>query len=200
MYCVGLTGSIASGKSTVADIFSELGIEIISADKISRMLTEVNQPAFHDIVHHFGESILTTNGELNRLKLRHLIFDNPDERKWLESILHPLIRKEIEHRVSHCKSPYVLIEIPLLTDKTHYPYLNRILLVTADTDKQIKRLMERDNCSKEHALAILDAQPSETKRRAITDDIIVNDHDLGALSKKVNELHQNYLKNSEQVH
>lgn len=194
MLCIGLTGNIASGKSTVAALFAELGIEVISADAIAKEITAKNQPAFHTIITHFGHEVKTENGELNRRYLRQLIFDNEHERQWLEKLLHPLIRKEIALKIQHVKTPYCIVEIPLLYDKSTYPDLNRVLLIKAESEQQITRVMRRDNCSREEALAILASQPDEKKRRDLADDILVNKGSLPELKEKVLSLHKKYLQ------
>lgn len=130
-YCVGLTGNIATGKSTVATIFKQLEIEVISADCIAKQLTTKGQAAYTEIAAHFGSEILAADGQLNRRSLREIIFADKNERLWLENLLHPLIRKGIEEQISLCKSAYCVIEIPLLVDKVNYPYLNKILLIAA---------------------------------------------------------------------
>lgn len=193
MYCVGLTGQIASGKSTAADYFSALGIDVISADKLAKALTTSQQPAFQNIVSHFGNSLVQTNGELDRNKLRELIFQNSDHRQWLEDLLHPLIRSAIVKALNVVKSPYVIIEIPLLNDKKHYPYLNRILLIQTTKQQQTERFMTRDNGTKEQILAILATQPDENKLHKLADDIVVNDGKKDELLKKISRLHQQYL-------
>ena len=190
MFCIGLTGTIASGKSTVAKQFEALGIEVINADNIARSLVEPGKPAFQDIVKHFGSFILTDNGTLNRAKLRQRIASNPTERAWLEALLHPLIREQIQLDITQCRGPYGVIEIPLLTDKTPYPYLNRVLLVCASPEKQIKRLIERDHCTKKEALAMLaTTQNDDEKRRAIADEVFVNNGSIKSLQDKVIAFH-----------
>lgn len=196
MYCIGLTGNIASGKSTVAAYFAALGVDVLSADQIARDLTKSTQPAFHAIVTHFGKAALTAKGELNRRYLRHFIFQDAEERSWLEQLLHPLIRKRIEHDIGNLKSPYCLIEIPLLTDKSNYPYLNRILLVKTQVERQVSRLMARDNSSKEDALAILATQTNEMKLQAMADDIVENSGSLSELQENIAALHKRYLQDS----
>ena len=197
MFCIGLTGSVASGKSTVARLFQSKGIDIINADVIAKALVEPNKPAFKEIIEHFGRTILTDNGELNRRLLRELIMQNACDRAWLENCLHPLIRQQIEQDISQCKSPYCMIEIPLLTNKSAYPYLNRILLVTADTEKQITRLIARDNCSKEQALALFTTSHShENKRHALADDYLINNGSMSELQEKVAKLHYDYIRRS----
>ena len=194
MYCVGLTGNIGSGKSTVSSYFKELDIDIIDADAVAKDLTTQTKPAFKEIVSHFGKFILSANGEINRRQLRQLIFDNVHERLWLENLLHPLIRKEIELKVNSLNSPYCVIEIPLLKDKIGYPYLNRVLVVQAEHEQQISRFMARDNSSKDDALAILAVQTDLSKQKAFADDLISNTGTLKELKKSVRDLHKKYLE------
>ncbi|MBL7479291.1 dephospho-CoA kinase [Legionella bononiensis] len=194
MYSIGLTGNIASGKTTVAQIFSDLGIEVLSADQISRELTAKNTVAYYEIVKHFGPKTLLENDDLDRRHLRELIFTHPEERLWLENLLHPLIRQQLEQKIKMCTSPYCVVEIPLLLDKKHYPYLNRILVVTAPLELQIARVMERDHCTQQQALAILSTQPELNERLKIADDVIINDSGYEQLKEAVIELHSKYLK------
>ena len=193
MYFVGLTGQLASGKSTVASYFAKLGVDVINADLIAKELTASNQPAFAEIVNHFGQSVLTPTGELDRRGLRQRIFNDADERLWLEKLLHPLIRKEIAHKISKVKTPYCLIEIPLLTDRANYSYLNRVLLVQAEPEQQISRFMTRDNGSREEAQAIIANQANTSAQRVLADDILINSGSLAELEHKVKILHDNYL-------
>lgn len=192
-YVVALTGTIASGKSVASSFFGDLGAKIISADEISRKLTARNQPAFEEIKTHFGESILASDGELDRRKLRQHIFNDSSQRAWLEQLLHPLIRNQIKKDIIASKAPYCMIEIPLLPNKTDHPYLNRILLVTTNQEHQIKRLIKRDNCSIEHALLILSTQGDENRYRAIADDTIINNGSINELKKTIMALHKEYL-------
>ncbi|MFT4058288.1 MAG: dephospho-CoA kinase [Legionella sp.] len=194
VYCVGLTGGIACGKSAVAALFASRGVSIINADQISRDLTAKGQEALDQIVAHFGHTVLTATGELNRKTLREIIFSNTEERVWLEQLLHPLIRQHIKKQVEACPNPYCIAEIPLLIDKTHYPYINRILLITAPLKTQISRIMQRDNCSQKQAQAILAIQPNLNVRLQYADDILENDGTLIELKFKVNKLHQRYLQ------
>ena len=192
MYCIGLTGNIASGKSTVAAYFSDLGVAVISADKIAKELTASKKPAFNDIINHFGASVLTADGELNRRYLRQLIFNNAPERLWLEKLLHPLIQKQIKDEIGKVVGAYCVIEIPLLLDKSNYPYLNRVLLIQAELEQQIARLRVRDNSSREEALAILATQADENTRLSLADDILTNAGSLAQLKEKVDVLHKKY--------
>lgn len=192
MYCVGLTGNIASGKSSAIRRFKALGIPVIMADEVAREVTAPGQPALQVIRQHFGEDILHEDS-LNRAKLRQLIFKHPHERLWLENLLHPLIRQQIETRIAAFKAPYCVIEIPLLLDRSHYPYLDRILVILSDKERLIERVMTRDQHSREEALAILAAQPDETARRAIADDLIINEGSLAEFEQTINDLHKQYL-------
>lgn len=194
VYSVGLTGNIASGKSTVAEFFSELGIDVIYADRISKELTSKNTPYYQDIISHFGSSVILQNGNLNRKRIRDIIFSSSNERLWLENLLHPAIRKKIEEQLVVCTSPYCLIEIPLLFNKNHYPYLQKILLVIAPLESQLDRIIKRDHCTKEQALAILATQPNLEQRLEAADDILVNESGLSELKEKVSKLHKKYLK------
>ncbi len=197
VYCVGLIGNIASGKSTVAGYFAALGVAIINADAIAKDLTKRDKPAFHEMVTHFGQSILTATGDINRRFLRQLIFRDPNERLWLEALLHPQIRSQILHEISQIKGPYCLVEIPLLKDKANHPYLNRILLVQATPELQVARFMSRDKGSKEEALAILATQTDESKHRDVADDILINTGSLAELLGKVTLLNDAYLRYSQ---
>lgn len=193
VYCVGLTGDIASGKTTVAKLFSQLGIEVIHADQISRELTKKDQPAYNEIIKHYGGEVIYEDKEINRNKLRNIIFSNKEERAWLEALLHPLIRQEIKNRVNASITPYCIVEIPLLITKQNYPYINRVLLVNASKEVQIERIQKRDHCTREQALAILLAQPHLNQRLENADDVIINNNHLEELEKLVNHLDQKYL-------
>ncbi|MCR9192901.1 MAG: dephospho-CoA kinase [Gammaproteobacteria bacterium] len=196
MYCVGLVGSIASGKSTVASLFAQQGVNLISADHIARQLTTPDQPAYTNIVQHFGHSFVDATEQLNRTLLREYIFQHPEERVWLEQLLHPLIRQEINKQIQIKPNAYYMIEIPLLTSKKEYPYLNRVLLIMAEAQIRIQRVMARDTCSEKQANAILEAQASEETYRAVADDVLVNHDSLKDLEAQVLALHQIYLTES----
>jgi len=199
VYCVGLTGNIASGKSTVASFFEDLGIHVFNADKVARELTIEGAGAYHEIIAHFGSQILLDNKQLNRKLLREIIFANIQERLWLEQLLHPEIRQQLAKDVELSSSPYCIVEIPLLKDRKNYPYLHRILLVTSPLDIQIKRLMARDQCTREQALAIIAAQPDNEQRLAQTDDVVVNNDTLSKLKNEIDELHLKYLQLANEV-
>ena len=193
MYCVGLTGNIASGKSTALGYFEELGVTCLSADAIAREITSSDPKVLEAIHHYFGNSVLLPNGQINRPLLRNLIFSDPQKRLWLENLTHPLIKKKIQLALLDTNSPYCVIEIPLLFDKKAFPYINRILLLSTEKALQIARIRQRDNSSKEEALKIINTQPNETTRKAIADDLVNNSGDLEKLKETIKQLHAQYL-------
>lgn len=194
MLYVGLTGRVASGKSTVAKIFRDKGITVVDADKIAKELTVKNTPIYNEIIEYFGKEILDADDEINRKKLRDIIFNDSEKRIWLEKLLHPAIRKQIDKQRKVATSTYCIIEIPLLTDKSLYPYLNRVLLVISNEKNKITRLVKRDKISKEAAGLILQTQQPEDVYREIADDIIVNNYDFNSLEQNVVDLHNKYMK------
>lgn len=193
VYCIGLTGNIACGKSTVASFFQQLGISIFNADLISKQLTETGKEAYKKILHHFGSTIIQKDRQLNRKKLREIIFTNPQERLWLEALLHPMIREKLTSEIELSSSPYCIVEIPLLKNKKHYPYIKQILLVTSPIETQIERLMNRDHCTRKQALAIIKTQPPYEQRLALADHELINDGNLIKLKAGIDGLHLYYL-------
>lgn len=194
-FVVGLTGGIASGKTVVSNLFAKLGVEVIDTDLIARELVEPGQPALRAIADHFGESIL--NGEqLNRKKLGKIIFDDANERLWLNQLLHPKIRQEVQKRIVKSQALYCLCVIPLLTQSDDYPYLNRVCVVDVPEAVQLGRLMERDQLSASEAALRLKAQASRDDRLTLADDVIENTGTLETLKQRVQELHQRYLSMS----
>jgi dephospho-CoA kinase len=192
-FCVGLTGTIGSGKSLVAQLFAKKNITIISADAIAKNLTRTSMPAYQEIVTHFGNQVLLPSLELNRALLRTILIEKPKERIWLEKLLHPLIQLEIQEDIKSSASRYCIIEIPLLYKKKDFPYLHRILSITSPKELTLKRIMQRDNCSKKEALALLSIQEKKVQT-SIADDTIVNDKTMGDLEEAIEVLHQLYLK------
>ena len=192
-YCVALTGGAASGKSTVANMFVQLGVNIIDADTIAKQITNTGSDAFIKIIRHFGEDFLTLNGDLDRKLLRQYIIANVDARLWLEQLLHPLIQTNIQTAITQSNESYTIIEIPLLRQKTNYPYLNRVLWVRAPTEIQCQRLMEREHYSLEEAIAFLKIQIDNETYQAIADDILDTDQPIQSLQQQVYALHTQYL-------
>lgn len=199
MLVIGLTGGIGSGKSTVADLFAEKGITVIDTDHIARTLTQPGTSCFKAITDHWNsDDVLLPNGALNRSKLRKIIFANNNERIWLEQLLHPLIRKEVEHCIQQATSTYCIVVIPLLLESAPNPLIDRILLVDATEQQQRERASERDQLSQENIQMIIQKQAKREVRLAAANDIIDNSGTLGDLIPQVEHFHQMYLEMAEQ--
>jgi len=194
MLKVGMTGGIGSGKSTVAKCFRELGVTIIDSDEIAHQLTARGQPMYQAIIDKYGDSILNPAGEINRQALRQLIFDQPQEKYWLESLLHPLIFKKIEEAAQTARPPYCMIVIPLLVETDANHLVDRVLVIDTPIEKQIERSRQRDQSSEETIRKIIASQASREHRLAIADDVINNDGNFANLKSQVNLLHARYLK------
>jgi len=192
---IGLTGGIASGKSTVAERFSELGVPVIDADESSRAVVAPGQPGLQAVVARFGTGVLTAQGELDRRALRGLIFADSAKRQELEAILHPLIRADMEQRALHAVGPYLILAIPLLVEggARARARVDRVLVVDADETQQLQRLVARDAVSPEQARAILAAQASRAGRLSAADDVLVNSGTVSELRQAVDRLHERYL-------
>ena len=191
---VGLTGGIASGKSTAARRFAELGATVIDADEIAREVVAPGRPALAEITARFGAGVLTPAGELDRRALRERVFADSRERHDLEAILHPRIRAEMARRAAAAAGPYVILVIPLLVEAGERADLDRILVVDAAEEAQIARLRSRDGGSPEQARAMLAAQASRAARLARADDVLHNDGSVDALRAGVDALHRSYLE------
>ncbi len=192
-YRVALTGGIGSGKSTIAEQFSSLGVPIIDSDFIAREIVKPGQPALDIIINVFGKEILTENGELDRLKLRETVFANEPARIKLEHILHPIIYEEIDKQSSEINFPYCLIVVPLLIETREWKRFNRILLVDTIEENQIKRASIRDGLPIETIENILKSQASRQERLKYVDDIIDNNVEIDKLGPIIQNLHQTYL-------
>jgi dephospho-CoA kinase len=191
---IGLTGGIASGKSTVARRFAELGVPVIDADESARAVVVPGSPGLAEIIDKFGKNLLTAEGALDRRSLRNLIFADPGRRQELEAILHPLIRTDMERRASVATGPYLIMDIPLLVETGGRDRVDRVLVIDVDETVQLKRLLERDGGSQDEARAVLAAQVSRATRLKAADDVIANGGTLSVLRDAVDELHRNYLK------
>ncbi len=191
---VGLTGGIGSGKSEACRLFAARGIVIVDADNIARDVVLPGSTALHDISLHFGEEILTTSGELDRRKLRDIIFSNPHEKKWLENLLHPIINLEIRNQLANAESPYVILASPLLLETRQFELTNRILVIDASEQLQIERASKRDRNDTDQIKAIMNTQLSRQERCAKADDIIQNHGNLDELDEQIEKLHQRYLE------
>lgn len=190
---IGLTGGIGSGKTAVSDRFALKGIAIVDADIASRAVVEPGKPALAEIAAHFGDEVILESGELNRAKLREIVFADPSQREQLEAMTHPRIRDEIVSGLQSARSPYVILASPLLMETDQHQMCDRILLVDVPEDIQLQRASSRDGVSVEQIKAIMAAQTSREKRRQNADDIIVNDRDLNWLDEEVERLHNSYL-------
>lgn len=197
MLHVALTGGIGSGKSTVAEMFKKLGVFIIDADEIAHRITEPNTYSFETIVEHFGKGILATDGTLDRKTLRNIIFKDINERKWLENLLHPVIREAMRERTIKADSPYCLLVIPLLAETNKIDFIDRVCVIDISEALQIQRTAQRDNTSESDVAAIIASQCSNEKRLSIADDIIHNNDDLESLKNQVFTLHKQYLSLAE---
>lgn len=194
MLLIGLTGGIGSGKSTVAQRFAQLGIPVIDADVVARQLVEPGQPALQTIAEQFGSRMLNADGSLNRRALRQQVFANPEQRRQLEAILHPLIRAEMQRQITLLDSPYCILSIPLLIESGWLQSVARVLVVDAPPELQIQRAMQRDHASRETIQAIIDSQVTRQSRLAAADDVITNSGDIASLEAQVDTLHKCYLE------
>lgn len=191
---IGLTGGIASGKSTVAELFAELGIPVIDTDVIAREVVAPGMPALKEISNRFGPRMVDTDGKLDRAAMRKLIFSDDQARRDLEAILHPRIGAETRKRSESAGGPYQLIVVPLLTSSALRDFVDRILVVDCNEDRQLERLLARDAETEEQARRILAAQSSREDRLAIANDIINNDHSLEHLRNQVADLDRDYRR------
>ena len=192
---VGITGGIGSGKTAATDRFLQLGVEVVDADLMSREVVKPGKPALETIAQHFGtDQVLLPDGTLNRRALRDIIFADAQQKKWLETLLHPLIRDEIVQRLQQCKPPYCLLSSPLLLETDQHKLCDRVLLIDAPESLQLSRTAARDQTSAEAVKSIMSSQLSREQRRAAAHDIIVNDADLLALHAAVDRQHQLYLE------
>jgi len=191
---IGLTGGIASGKTTVAARFSELGVPVIDADDVARAVVAPGEPGLAEVLERFGRRVLAANGELDRRALRALIFADASSRRDLEGILHPLIRADMERREGAAEGPYAILAIPLLVEGASRDRVDRILVVDVDEEIQLERLIARDGSTAEQARAILSAQASRASRLAAADDVLMNEGTIANLRQAVDRLHQRYLR------
>ena len=192
---VGLTGGIASGKSTVAERFAELGVPVIDADVASRTVVQRGKPALARIAARFGAGVLDASGELDRTALRAKIFKDPAERRALEHILHPLIRDQMNAEASATKAPYLVMAIPLLVEGgSAHERVDRVLVVDVPQQLQIERVLARDGVSLDQAQAVLAAQARREDRLAVADDVITNTGSVTDLRQSVDRLHAQYLQ------
>jgi len=190
---VALTGGIASGKTTVANLFGERGVPLIDTDLIARQVVEPGHPAFEQVVAAFGPDILDSTGQVDRRRMRELIFSDPAAKRRLEGILHPAIRLEMERQSIAVGGPYQVLVIPLLTEGGRRDHVDRVLVVDAPESLQIERLIARDSVSHDQAQASLKAQAARAARLAMADDVVTNTGRIDELQAQVGALHSKYL-------
>lgn len=192
-WILGLTGGIGSGKSAAAQCFVDLGVHLVDADNAARWVVEPGRPALTQIAEHFGPSVLQADGTLNRSALRELIFKDPQQRVWLEGLLHPLIREEIRQYLARAESAYAILVSPLLLETSQHQMVQRVLVIDVPESVQIERTVLRDKTNEEQVRAILKVQASREERLSRADDVIVNDRDPAWLKSEVERLHHFYL-------
>lgn len=191
---IGVTGGIGSGKSAATGFFAAKGIDVIDADVVSREVVVPGSTALAEISAHFGKQILLPDGNLNRKAMRARIFSDPDEKHWLESLLHPMIRTEIEQQLRRSDSPYVILSSPLLLETDQHSMTDRVLVIDTSEQQQIHRTSARDDTSTSAVRAIMATQLSRAQRLQRANDIIINDKDLAHLENEVNKLHEYYCE------
>ncbi|MFL6602980.1 MAG: dephospho-CoA kinase [Steroidobacteraceae bacterium] len=196
---VGLTGGIASGKSTAAKFFGALGVPIIDTDQLARDVVEPGQPPLERLVERFGPSILTEDGHLDRPALRNIVFSDPKARADLEALIHQAIGAATEAPSAEAGGNYQVLVIPLLVEKSLGSQLDRVVVVDCDEELQIRRLQARDGSTLEQGRAILNAQTSRAARLKAAHDVIKNDGDMSAVRDQVEKLHARYLELAQQA-
>lgn len=197
---IGLTGGIGSGKSTIAKLFSAKQIVVVDADQCSRTVVEPGTEALKKIVDHFGPHLLLPDGSLDRACLRHIIFNHPQEKRWLEALLHPLIFQEIIHRLETAPSPYAILESPLLIEAGQSQICHRVLVVDVTEEQQIERAMKRDNNPRALIQAIMASQASRSDRLTKANDVLDNSNaDMEKAQQQVEALHLKYLALSREL-
>ncbi|RJX67374.1 dephospho-CoA kinase [Vibrio sinensis] len=191
---IGITGGIASGKTTVANLFNEhFGIEIVDADIVARQVVEPGSKGLTAITERYGDHILTDNGELDRPALRQIIFSNDNEKSWLNSLLHPLIRSKMLSDLDKVTSEYALLVIPLMVENGLQELADRILVVDVDEQTQKQRTMTRDKVSEQQVESIIASQATRQQRLAIADDVVKNHAENQRLLPQITDLHKKYL-------
>lgn len=192
---IGVTGGIASGKSTVARAFEAHGIPWVDADDVAREVVAPGEPALDEIVARHGQAMLDAEGQLNRRALRELVFREADERAWLESVTHPRIRQRILaylERMRESQAPYHLLVSPLLFESGQFRLVDRTLVIDIPESVQIARTAARDGVNEAQAQAIVDAQMPRRERLACADDVIDNSGDAESLAEQVAALDRKY--------
>lgn len=192
-WILGLTGGIGSGKTAAARCFSELGVHVVDADQAARWVVEPGQPALEEIIQRFGVEILQPDGTLNRAALRQRIFQEAEQRRWLESVLHPRIQIAIDEHLAQAQSPYAILVSPLLIESGQSQQTQRVLVVDVPESVQIARTMARDQVEEAQVQAIINAQLPRPERLRQAHDVLINQHSPEHLAQEVKRLHEFYL-------
>jgi dephospho-CoA kinase len=198
-FIVGLTGGIASGKTTVANLFAQYGIDLVDADVIARDVVAIGSEGLQAITEHFGQAILLADGSLDRAALRAQVFDKPEQRLWLNNLLHPMIRQKMLEQVQASTSAYVIMIVPLLFENHLDSLVDTTLVVDIARELQISRAMQRDSVSKEQVEHILASQMTREQRLKSADNIIDNQGKHKLLRSQVSRLHQRYLQQAAEL-
>jgi len=196
-YIVGLTGGIGSGKSTVARLFGQLGVHWVDADDVARQVVEPGMPALAAIAERFGPEVLQDDGSLDRAWLRRRIFEEPEEKQWLEGLLHPIIREELVRQLRGDPSyelPYTLLVSPLLLETNQHELVDRVVVIDVPESIQLERTMARDDNTREQVEKIMAAQLSREQRCSRADAIINNNKPLTDVERQVRALHDRFLE------
>ena len=193
MLVIGLTGGIGSGKTAATDYLAQQGITIVDADLAARVVVEPGQPALHAIAERFGQQMLHDDGSLNRPALRALVFADKSALKDLEAITHPAIGEELKRQIAASRSAYTVLVSPLLLETGQKKLVDRILVIDAPSEAQIKRTMARDQVPEQQVAAIMEAQMGREQRLELADDVVENNGELSQLHQQLAALHQRYL-------
>ena len=193
-YIVGLTGGIGSGKSTVAKAFIDLGIDVVDADKASRKIVEPGMPALKFIADRFGQKIIKTDGTLDRAAMRTIIFSQPEEKAWLENLLHPLIAEWIVDQIRLARSAYVMLESPLLMETQQRELVDTLLLVDLPEELQLKRASNRDKQSLENIQSIVDSQMKRSEKLNFATHVFDNSLPKSSIPSRVATFHETFLR------
>ena len=193
---IGLTGGIASGKTTVCNLFKDLSVEIIDADVISHELSKKGGAAFEEIIEAFEDEIIGDDGEIDRKKLRSIVFNDNTKKKMLERIIHPKVLLSINEKIKSSQSDYLIISVPLMIETGMNAMMDRVLLIDCNVETQIERIIQRDQTSREEAIKIIESQASIESKRELSDDRIINNNEtsIEELTLKVKEMNDFYKK------
>lgn len=191
---IGLTGGIASGKSAVTAVLERLGVPVLDGDQAARAVVAPGQPALEEIFATFGPQFRLPNGQLDRRKMRERVFSHEEDRRQLEQITHPRIRRYLLEWRDRQTAPYCVLAVPILIESGLDALVDRILVVDAPESTQMQRLVARDAIPESLARQMLDAQATRERRLARADDVLVNDSDLAALEAATTRLHARYLE------